>query len=105
MEACAADLPGPDVRVYQFVSSEPVTLYAAGAPGGPFQLLEYRLRCGLRVAGGTGQQRYCDFDLAAAEILEARYFKVEDGELFDICPGGTPSEGADIDAVEILHLK
>lgn len=104
MEACAADLPGPDVRVHQMVSMEPVTLYAAGSASGPFQLLAYRVPCGTRVPGGGGQRRYCDFDLGAAEVQEARYFKVEDGELFP-CPGGTTSEGADIDAVEILHLK
>jgi hypothetical protein len=104
METCAVDLPGPDVRVYQFVAQEPVTLYAGGSPTGPFQLLAYRTLCGTRVPGGGAQRRYCDFDLGAAEVQEARYFKVEDGELFP-CPGGTPSEGADIDAVEILHLK
>ena len=88
----------------KMVSMEPVTLYAAGSPNGPFQLLAYRVPCGTRVPGGGGQRRYCDFDLGAAEVQEARYFKVEDGELFP-CPGGTTSEGADIDAVEILHLK
>src|SRR5262249_53350071 len=32
MEACAADQPGPDVRVFQSVSKEPVSLYASGSP-------------------------------------------------------------------------
>ncbi len=104
MEACAQDLPGPDVRVYQHVAQEPVTLYAGGTPTGPFQLLAYRLLCGTRVPG-TPARRYCDFDLGAAEVQEARYFKVEDGELYPFCPGDTPSEGADIDAVELLHVK
>jgi hypothetical protein len=104
MEACALDLPGPDVRVYQMISMEPVTLYAGGSPTGPWQPIGDRVPCGTRVPGGGGQQRYCDFDLGAAEVSEARYFKVEDGELFP-CPGGTVSEGADIDAVEILHRK
>ena len=45
-----------------------------------------------------------DFDLGAAEIQEARYFRIQDGELFP-CPGDTVTEGADIDAIEILHLK
>jgi len=104
MEACATDLPGPDVRVYQMVAMEQVTLYAGGSPTGPFQQIGYRVPCGTRVPGGGGQRRYCDFDLGAAEVGEARYFKVQDGELFP-CPGGTVTEGADIDAVEILHLK
>jgi hypothetical protein len=103
MEVCAQDVPGDDVRVYQFVGQEPVTLYAAGSPTGPFELVAYRQPCGTRVPG-SGQRRYCDFDLAAAEVQEARYFRVEDGELFP-CPGDTPSEGTDIDAVEILHPK
>jgi hypothetical protein len=103
MEACAVDAVGPDVRVYQFVGQEPVTLFAAGSPTGPFHRLAFRVLCGTRVPGFP-QRRTCDFDLAAAEVDEARYFKVEDGEHFP-CPGGTPSEGADIDAVEILHLK
>jgi hypothetical protein len=104
MEGCTTDQPGPDVRVYQHVGQEPVTLYAGGTPSGPFQLLAYRQLCGTRVPG-TPARRYCDFDLAAAEVQDARYFKVQDGELYPICPGDTPSEGADIDAVEILHLK
>jgi hypothetical protein len=104
MEACAADRPGPDVRVFQFVGQEPVTLFAGGSPTGPFQLLGYRVLCGTRVPGFP-QRRTCDFDLGAAEVQEARYFKVEDGELYPFCPGDTPSEGADIDAVQVLNLK
>lgn len=102
LEGCATDQPGPDVRVFQTVGMEPVTLYAAGTTSGPFQLLEARKPCGTRLPG-VGS-RYCDFDLASAEIQEARYFRIEDGEIFP-CPGDTDSEGADIDAIEILHLK
>ncbi len=100
MEACAVDDPGPDVRVYQSVGMEPVTLYAAGAPAGPFLLVQSRLSCGTRL--GSLFSRYCDFDLASAQIQQARYFRIEDGEIFP-CPGDTDSEGADIDAIEILH--
>ena len=39
---------------------------------------------------------------ADAGIDETRYYRVQDGELFP-CPGGTESEGADIDAVEVLN--
>jgi hypothetical protein len=102
MQSCAVDLPGPDVRVYQTVSQEPVTLFAAGSPTGPFEQIGDRVRCGTRLPGVFS--RYCDFDLGAAEVQEARYFKIQDGELFP-CPGGTVTEGADIDAIEILHLK
>ena len=102
MESCAQDLPGSDVRVFQSVSQEPVTLFAAGSPTGPFLEIGSRVRCGNRLPGTFSH--YCDFDLAAAEVQEARYFKIQDGELFP-CPGGTVTEGADIDAIEILHPK
>jgi hypothetical protein len=102
MEGCAADESGADVRVFQSVTDEEVSLYAAGRPDGPFELLEYRKPCGNRLAGVFS--RYCDFDLANADLKEARYFKIEDGEQFP-CPGDTVTEGADIDAIQILHPK
>jgi len=102
MEACATDGPGPDLRVFQAVGSEPVTVYAGGTPTGPFVLIEADKRCGERIPGNH-TTRYCDFDLAVGEVQEARYFKVEDAEHFPCEQAGTPSEGADIDAVRILH--
>ena len=102
MQSCAQDLPGADVRVYQSVAMEPVTLFASGSPTGPFQEIGSRVRCGTRLPGSFS--RYCDFDLGAAEVQEARYFRIQDGELYH-CPGDTVTEGADIDAIEILHLK
>lgn len=104
MEGCAVDGPGDDVRVFQAVSGEPVTLLASSTPTGPWVLVEYRQPCGNRVPGMGSQIRQCTFDLLDAGIEEARYFRVQDGELFP-CPGGTVTEGADIDAVEILNLK
>jgi hypothetical protein len=102
MGGCAVDGAGDDIRVYQSVSMEPVTLYASGTADGPFVLVESRKKCGNRIPGFYS--RMCTFDLAQAGLEEARYFRVEDGELFP-CPGGTDSEGADIDAVEILNAK
>jgi hypothetical protein len=102
MESCVVDLPGADVRVYQSVSGEPVTLYASGQPGGPFVLVRAQKPCGNDLDGVFSN--FCDFDLAASGLDEARYLRVEDGELYP-CPGDTVTEGADIDAVEILHLK
>ena len=100
MEGCAIDGSGPDVRVFQSVSSEPVTLLASSSPTGPWVLVEYRKPCGARVPDVFS--RACTFDLAQAGIEEARYFRVQDGELYP-CPGGTVTEGADIDAIEILN--
>jgi hypothetical protein len=101
MEGCAVDGPGADVRVFQSVSREPVTLYAAGSPEGPFELLEARKDCGARLPGVFS--RYCDFDLAAAEASAARYFRIEDGEHTPCEDATTVTEGADIDAIEILR--
>ena len=102
MEGCAVDEPGADVRVYQSVSREEVTLWAGGTPQGPWQQLGFRVEC------GASERRvfshYCDFDLGEAEVSEARYFKIEDGENFP-CPGDTVTEGADIDAIKILHPR
>lgn len=102
MEICAVDEPGADIRVYQSVSGEPVTLYAAGRPKGPFVLVRSRKPCGNDLAGVFSN--FCDFDLASAGLDEARYLRVEDGELYP-CPGDTVTEGADIDAVEVIHRK
>lgn len=105
MQGCAADGAGPDLRIHQAVGSEPVTVYASGMPNGPFILLDYRIPCGLRFPGGGNVNRYCDFDLASGEMTEARYFKVEDGEHYPCAGAGTVTEGADLDAVELLQLR
>jgi hypothetical protein len=100
MGGCITDQPGNDIRVFQAVSNEPVSVYVSTSPNGPFTLVEPRVPCGQRF---TQVQRYCDFDLAAAGVQQARYVKVEDGELYP-CPGGTVTEGADLDAVQALAV-
>jgi hypothetical protein len=95
---CIVDRPGNDIRVYQAVSKEPVTVYVSLSAQGPFTLVEPRKPCGDRI---NRVQGYCDFDLAAAGLTKTRYIRVEDGELYP-CPGGTQTEGADLDAVGIL---
>ena len=102
MEGCAVDGAGADVRVFQSVSGEPVMLYASGRPNGPFALLDYRKYCGNKSDGLFSN--HCDFDLGAAGLEEARYFRIEDGEQYP-CPGDTVTEGADIDAIQILREK
>jgi len=103
---CVADQPGNDLRVYQAVSSEPVTVYVAASPQGPFTLL----RPFLQSCGGTSwvpgerQRGYCDFDLASASVAMMRYVRVEDGEMYP-CPGDTNSEGADLDAIQALAVS
>jgi len=97
---CIADQAGPDLRVFQAVSAEPVSVYVSLFPDGPFTLVEARNPCGLPF---SGLRRYCDFDIASGGATRARYVRVEDGELWP-CPGDTVSEGADLDAVQALAV-
>jgi hypothetical protein len=97
------DGPGPDVRVFQTTTGEAVTLYASQAPTGPFTLVGLRVPCGVRSAGLLSN--HCDFDLQSAGLASARYLKVEDGEIYPCLSRGTSTEGADIDAIEILSAQ
>jgi hypothetical protein len=99
----AIDGPGADVRVFQTTSSEPVTLYASTDPQGPFTLIGLRESCGQRTRGVYSN--HCDFDLGRGPLAEARYFRIEDGEIYPCLAGDTRTEGADIDAIEILNQK
>jgi len=103
MGASAIDGLGADVRVYQTTSGEPVTLYASANSQGPFTLLGLRFDCRTRYPGLLSN--HCDFDLRDGGVEEARDFKIEDGEIFPCLAGGTLTEGADIDAIEILNRK
>jgi hypothetical protein len=100
-----ADGDGPDVRVYQTVSGagEPVTLYASTSPQGPFTMVGLRVPCGERSPGIFSN--HCDFDLRAGGVASARYLKIEDGEIYPCLAAGSVTEGADIDAVEILGAR
>jgi hypothetical protein len=102
MGAAFTDGEGADVRVYQTVSGagEPVTLYASASAQGPFTLVGLRVPCGERSPGLFSN--HCDFDLRAGGVASARYLKIEDGEIYPCLASGTVTEGADIDAVEIL---
>jgi hypothetical protein len=104
MRGCLVDGPGDDLRVFQAVSDEPVTVYVAGSPDGPFIMIGHRERCGVRSGGGVFSNN-CQFDLATGEVSEARYVRVEDGELYPCQDAQTDNEGADIDAVEMLNRK
>jgi hypothetical protein len=97
------DGPGADVRIYQATSNEWVTVYASSSASGPFTLLGLREPCGRRGLGTFSN--FCEFDLAAGPLAEARYLKVEDGEIFPCLSGETSSEGADLDAVEALNFR
>lgn len=103
MGATVTDGPGADVRVYQATSGEEVTVYAASSAQGPFVLLGLREPCNTRSPGLFSN--HCDFDLRSGGVSEARYLRVEDGEIYPCLAGDTPSEGADIDAVQALNFR
>jgi hypothetical protein len=104
MRGCFVDGPGDDLRVYQTVSSEPVTVYVAGHPNGPWISIGDREPCGVRSGGGIFSG-HCQFDLATGEVSEARFVRIEDGEHYPCEAGDTDSEGADLDAVEMMNRR
>jgi hypothetical protein len=103
MAQTVVDGPGPDVRVYQTTSDEPVTLYASNSPSGPFVLIGLQVDCGVRTPGVFSN--HCDFDLHDGGVGSARYFKIEDGEIYPCLAGTTVTEGADIDAIAGLNVQ
>ena len=62
-----------------------------------------RISCGIRTPGLAAN--HCDFDLRVGGLSQARYLKVEDGEIYPCLAGGTITEGTDIDAVEVLNAR
>jgi hypothetical protein len=103
MGQAIANRSGNDVRVYQFTGEEPVSLYGADTTTESFKLIGFRRYCGNRIPGAPANWGYCDFDLSEGGLSSARYLRVEDGELYPCLRGDTDSEGADIDAVELLN--
>jgi hypothetical protein len=96
MGSCIQDLAGPDLRVYQAVSTEAVGVFVSQNENGPFVSL------GESVCNG-----FCDFDLAGSGLNNVRIVKIQDRERLQFtdatCDNAGPSPGADIDAVEVLH--
>jgi hypothetical protein len=102
MGACIEDREGADVRVFQYIEHEPVKVKVGAGPGGPWVDL------GTKPCDDGGlpyRSNHCDFDMAMAGMQAARYVWVEDAELFPCERAGTRTEGADIDAVQILNLR
>ena len=109
LSGCISDASGNDIRVYQAFSTEPVTVYVATKVEGPYTLLPPFFKdCPSssrdRLAENRNARGYCDFDLGAAGVSQARYVRVEDAELYPFYAAGTTSEGADLDAVQALGV-
>jgi hypothetical protein len=102
MGVCFEDRAGPEVRVFQYIDDEPVTVRVSGSAGGPWTLLGTK-RCG--DGGLPYNSNHCDFDLAGSGLKAGRYVMVEDAENFPCDQAGTRTEGADIDAVEVLNIR
>jgi hypothetical protein len=92
MGSCISDQPGPDLRVFQAVSGEPVQVLVSQNQNGPFVSL-----------GIQGCNNQCDFDLAGSGLSNIRFVRVQDGETNFVCDQVGLSPGADIDAVQVLH--
>ena len=75
-----------------------------GSPTGPFQLLAYRVLCGTRVPGFP-QRRYLRLRPRRGRGPGGAVLQGRGRRALPSARADTPSEGADIDAVEILHLK
>lgn len=80
---------GNDVRVYEYVSTEYIEVFAGMSETGPWYSLGSKW-CG----------EWCDFDLGAGGLSYAKYIKVKD--LWRITDSCHPTAGADIDAITIL---
>lgn len=103
MGATVVNGAGADVRIFQATSQEEVTVYGSTSPTGPFTLIGLREHCGRRGLGTFSN--FCEFDLAGTGLSEARYLRVEDGEIYPCLRGETLTEGADIDAVQALNFR
>jgi len=103
MGSCIQDLPGPDLRVFQSVSSEAVEVQVSQNQNGPFVSLGMK-NCG---DPGSTYSNSCDFDLAGSGLSNVRVIRVFDREVFTFpgvaCDNAGSSPGADLDAVEVLH--
>ncbi len=85
------DGSGDDIRVFEYVSTEPVEVAAGFSEIGPWYSM------GVQWCGD-----YCDFDLGAAGVGYARYFKITD--MASVSGSCHATSGADIDAVMSLHM-
>jgi hypothetical protein len=86
MGATVIDQPGADIRVYQYVSTEPTEVLVGPTEVGPWYSL------GAAWCGDT-----CDFDLAYAGVAYARYIRIRD--LWSPARPCYETGGTDIDAV------
>lgn len=83
------DGPGDDIRVYEYISFEPIELLASNSSSGPWRSL------GTELCGDS-----CDYDLGRAGMTYARYIKIQSTNPPTRCH---KTAGPDIDSVEILH--
>jgi len=86
----AYDGGGPDIRVFEYYSSEPIEVFVAPSPLGPWTSLGVKW-CDL----------YCDYDLGAGGVPYARFVRLQDrAPATDACH---TTSGSDVDAVMALN--
>lgn len=104
MGSCIQDQAGSDLRVYQSVSREAVEVQVSQTADGPFVSLGMK-DCVDSFPFFSG---FCEFDLAGSGMNNVRVVRIFDREVFTFpgaaCDNTGPSPGADIDAVEVVHI-
>jgi hypothetical protein len=94
MGVCIFNGDGPDLRVYQFISHEPLQVFVSPTPDGPWADLGV-VWC---------WDPYCEFDLEGCIYEAVRYVKILDQDPVGECIGPSHyTPGADIDAVKALN--
>jgi len=90
---------GYDIRIYQYVSQEPMEVFVAQSESGPWYQMGPWTYCGFLDEGETAPNGHCDFDLGATPLKYAKYIKIKDIEDASCYT----TAGAEIDAVTALH--
>jgi hypothetical protein len=93
MGVVVVDEPGPDIRVWQYISGEGVELYAAQTEAGPWRSLGWQ----------PCYDPYCDFDLAPSGLAYAKFFRLVDREAYQNWVACYQTSGAEIHSVQALH--
>ncbi|MBI5816620.1 MAG: hypothetical protein HZB29_13540 [Nitrospinae bacterium] len=98
MGTAVYDMESYDIRIYQFVSTEPIEVFAAQSEAGPWYSMGWTY-CGYYLPGENPDNGHCDFDLGSTPLRYARYIKIKDLEDMSCYQ----TAGAEIDAVVALH--
>jgi len=92
MKVCIFNGPGYDLRVFQYISKEPVEILASSCRNGTYYSLGIQ-EC---------THPFCRFDISNIPLNEIRFIKIVDRSNPIPCYSHI---GADIDAIEAIHYR